>query len=62
MKTFDELMARDIESKLAAMKALSAMIDRPDVLTVEDIIDRIDTYKGILDGQLKGYKDRVNHE
>jgi hypothetical protein len=60
MKTFDELMASDIESKIAAMKALTSMIDRSDVLTMEDIKDRIDTYTGILNVQLKGY--RVNHE
>ena len=56
MKTWDELMASDIESKLLAMKCLSELINRPDVLTKEDVIERIDTYTAILNTQLSGYK------
>ena len=38
------------------MKCLSELINRPDVLTKEDVIERIDTYTAILNTQLSGYK------
>lgn len=57
MKTFDELMTSDIESKLAAIKGLLSLVDRADVTTADDVIEYINMYKSVLVDQLGRYED-----
>jgi hypothetical protein len=53
MLEFDKILMEDAKSKLTALNALEALIDRNDVNTIEDIKGIISTYKEVIQVQIK---------
>jgi len=56
MRTFDEIMACDIESKLSAINGLTELLNRVDVTTVEHVNEYIAMYTQVLQDQLARFK------
>lgn len=51
-----DILISDNESKLSAIKAIEALIDRNDITTAADVIEVISTYKAVLEVQMNTLK------
>ena len=60
MRTFDEIMASDIESKLQALSGLTELVNRADVVSAADVKEYMAMYTRVLQDQLQRFKGANN--